>query len=57
MSFPALYFSAFLFASLQRKKVSVYRPDIEVEELDNPGSISGEQLLKGFKLALRSYFS
>lgn len=39
------------------KKVFVYRPGVEAEELDNPASISGEPLLKGFTLDLRSYFN
>ncbi|MGH9835676.1 MAG: hypothetical protein ACREBD_12075 [Blastocatellia bacterium] len=39
-----------------QKKVYVYRPDAEVEELDNPASISGAPLLKGFVLDLKNYF-
>ncbi|MGH9799799.1 MAG: Uma2 family endonuclease [Blastocatellia bacterium] len=39
-----------------QKKVFVYRPNVEMEELDNPASISGDPLLKGFKLDLKSYF-
>ena len=39
-----------------QKKVYVYRPDAEVEELDNPDSISGDPLLKGFVLDLKNYF-
>lgn len=39
-----------------QKKVYVYRPNAEVEELDNPASISGEPLLKGFVLDLKNYF-
>lgn len=39
-----------------QKKVFVYRPDCEPEEFDNPASISGEPLLKGFTLDLKSYF-
>lgn len=38
------------------KKVFVYRPGVEAQELDNPASISGEPVLKGFTLDLRSYF-
>ena len=39
-----------------QKKVYVYRPNAEVEELDNPASISGDPLLKGFVLDLKNYF-
>jgi Uma2 family endonuclease len=39
-----------------QKKVYVYRPGVAVEELDNPASISGEPLLKGFVLDLKNYF-
>ncbi|MGE0883357.1 MAG: Uma2 family endonuclease [Blastocatellales bacterium] len=39
-----------------QKKVFVYRPNQQAEELDNPVSISGEPLLKGFTLNLHSYF-
>ncbi|MEP7340607.1 MAG: Uma2 family endonuclease [Acidobacteriota bacterium] len=39
-----------------QKKVFVYRPGRQAEELDNPASISGEPLLKGFTLDLHSYF-
>lgn len=39
-----------------QKKVYVYRPGAVVEELDNPASISGEPLLKGFVLELKDYF-
>jgi Uma2 family endonuclease len=38
------------------KKVYIYRPNAEVEELDNPASISGDPLLKGFVLDLKNYF-
>ena len=45
----------------QQKKVFVYRSDQgadqPVEELDNPASVSGEPLLKGFVLQLKEYFS
>lgn len=40
-----------------QKKVFVYRPNVAMEELDKPTSISGEPLLKGFKLDLKPYFS
>lgn len=39
-----------------QKKVFVYRPGSEPEEFDNPASISGDPLLKGFTLDLKSYF-
>lgn len=39
-----------------QKKVFVYRPNVSMEELDKPTSISGEPLLKGFKLDLKPYF-
>ena len=39
-----------------QKKVYVYRPGAEVEELENPDSISGDPLLKGFVLDLKNYF-
>lgn len=39
-----------------QKKVYIYRPGAEVEELDNPASISGDPLLKGFVLDLENYF-
>lgn len=35
------------------KKVYIYRPDAEVECLDNPESVSGEPLLKGFALKMK----
>lgn len=41
----------------KQKKLYVYRPDMEVSELDNPASISGEPLLKGFTLDLTRYFA
>ena len=40
-----------------QKKVFVYRPNVPMEELDRPTAISGEPLLKGFKLDLKPYFS
>jgi Uma2 family endonuclease len=39
-----------------QKKVYVYRPTAEVEEIDNPDSVSGDPLLKGFVLDLKNYF-
>jgi Putative restriction endonuclease len=39
-----------------QKKVYIYRPNSEVEELDNPASISGDPLLKDFILDLKNYF-
>jgi len=35
------------------KRVYVYRPQAEIETLDNPETISGEPLLKGFTLNLK----
>lgn len=35
-----------------KKKVYIYRPNVKVEILDNPTSLSGEPLLKGLKLNL-----
>ncbi len=35
------------------KKVHVYRPDTEIEVLDNPKQVSGEPLLKGFSLNVK----
>ncbi|HWQ31249.1 MAG TPA: Uma2 family endonuclease [Blastocatellia bacterium] len=40
----------------QEKKVWIYRPGAQVEELENPASLSGEPLLKGFVLDFRQYF-
>lgn len=37
-----------------QKKVYVYRPDAEVEYLENPASINGDPTLPGFKLDLQS---
>ena len=37
----------------RKKKVHIYRPDAEVEELDSPASLPGEPLLKGFRLDLK----
>lgn len=36
-----------------KRKVYVYRPNAEVEVLENPNEISGEPLLKGFTLNLK----
>ncbi|MDQ3063211.1 MAG: Uma2 family endonuclease [Acidobacteriota bacterium] len=35
------------------KEVYVYRPDAEIEVLDNPEQVSGEPLLKGFALNVK----
>ena len=35
------------------KKIYVYRPQAEVECLDNPATLSGEPLLKGFSLDIQ----
>lgn len=37
-----------------QKKVYIYRPDAEVECLEDPASISGDPILSGFKLDLQS---
>jgi Uma2 family endonuclease len=39
------------------KRVYFYRPDAEVETLENPSSISGDPLLDGFVLELSEIFS
>lgn len=39
------------------KKVYVYRSAMPVEELDNPQTVSGEPLLKGFVLDVRSLWA
>ncbi len=36
-----------------KKRVYVYRPNAEVETLENPETVSGEPLLKGFTLFLK----
>lgn len=38
----------------KERKVYVYRLDIAVEELDNPLTLSGEDVLSGFVLDLSS---
>jgi hypothetical protein len=35
------------------RTVYIYRPDAEVECLENPESVSGEPLLKGFALNMK----
>jgi len=35
------------------KKFHVYRPNAEIEILDNPKQVSGEPLLKGFVLNVK----
>ncbi len=35
------------------KRVYIYRPDAEVQQLDNPESVSGDPVLPGFSLDLR----
>lgn len=37
----------------QQQKVYIYRPNSEVEQLDNPVSLSGEDVLPGFVLELQ----
>ena len=39
------------------KKVHVYRPQAQVECLDNPATVSGEPLLKGFVLDVRELWN
>lgn len=36
-----------------RRQVFIYRPDLPVEQLEQPDSVSGEPLLPGFRLDLR----
>ncbi|MBA2340842.1 MAG: Uma2 family endonuclease [Pyrinomonadaceae bacterium] len=38
------------------RKIYIYRPNAEVEALDDPQSVSGEPLLKGFVLNTRELF-
>ncbi|MEM7581240.1 MAG: Uma2 family endonuclease [Cyanobacteria bacterium P01_A01_bin.80] len=38
----------------KERKVYIYRPNTEVEELDNPSTLSGEDILSGFVLDLSS---
>jgi len=40
----------------REKKVHIYRLGAEIEILDNPQTVSGDPLLKGFKLDLTSIF-
>jgi Uma2 family endonuclease len=42
---------------VKNKKVYVYRPNAEIEVLDNPTEISGEPILKGFTLNLNEIWS
>src|SRR5688500_6238456 len=37
----------------QNKRVYVYRPNAEIEILENPETVSGEDILKGFELDLK----
>lgn len=37
----------------EARRVYVYRPDAEVQQLDNPDSVSGDPVLPGFSLDLR----
>ena len=37
---------------IQNQKVEIYRPGREVEVLDNPSTLSGEEVLPGFILSL-----
>jgi len=38
----------------KERKVYIYRPDVAVKELDNPSTLSGEDVLSGFMLDLSS---
>ena len=38
----------------KERKVYIYRPNTEVEELDNPSTLTGEDILSGFVLDLSS---
>jgi Uma2 family endonuclease len=40
-----------------KKKVYVYRPNVDVEILDNPQTVSGEPLLKGFELNVQKIWA
>ena len=37
-----------------KKRIHIYRPDASVEVLDNPQTVSGEPLLRGFTLDMQS---
>lgn len=39
------------------RKVFIYRPDSEIEVLENPNSVSGEPLLKNFSLKMKKIWS
>jgi Uma2 family endonuclease len=41
----------------QNRRVEIYRPDLEVEVLENPTELSGEDVLPGFVLNLRRVLS
>jgi Uma2 family endonuclease len=36
----------------QQRKVYIYRPNQEIEILDNPESVSGDRILPGFVLQM-----
>ena len=38
----------------RRKQIEIYRPGQDVDVLDNPTSVSGEPVLPGFTLSLKS---
>jgi Uma2 family endonuclease len=40
----------------QNRQVSIYRPGVPVEQLDDPATISGEPVLTGFVLDVRAVF-
>ena len=41
---------------VQDKKVYVYQQNTTVQELENPGEVSGEPLLSGFVLQMKNFF-
>ncbi|MDJ0576607.1 MAG: hypothetical protein QNJ65_15740 [Xenococcaceae cyanobacterium MO_234.B1] len=42
---------------LQNRRVKIYRPGRDVEVLENPSNLSGEDVLPGFTLDLRRVWS
>ena len=37
----------------ERRRVYIYRPNVPIEEIDDPDTVSGESVLSGFVLNLR----
>ncbi|MGJ3250193.1 MAG: Uma2 family endonuclease, partial [Elainellaceae cyanobacterium] len=37
----------------QERRVDIYRPGVEVERLDDPAELSGDEVLSGFVLELK----